>query len=344
MIIDAAGMLAVLILGLALALAPQQTQAIGPGGLAGTVVDDLKAPIEGARVFATSTESKARLEALTDRDGHFRFSNIPLGRYLIQAEKQGYVVNLMNAGITTMVNGPLAGYVLILHKAGVISGVVTDERGNPVAKATVQALRKASPSGPAGPAGVPGPPAVTDDRGEFRVTVMAGEYSVLIQPRGRAPGASRDVTLLPTYYPSATTADNALAVAVRPGEMQFGVNVIVQTGRAYTISGFVVDEQGQPQPGALVTLIKQVLPGQLSMQATSVGVTTAKDGSFTLPGVAPGAWRLTSLPPAAGGSIQERTIAGMMASLNGTTPTTVVEVRDADVKDVRVIVQVKSDK
>ena len=333
-------MLVALLLGFVLALAPQQALPTGPAGLEGRVVDDGGAPIEGARVFAILLEGGARWELVTDRAGRFRFSNIPAGRYRIQAEKLGYQVNLANAGILTTATEPLGGYVLTLYKAGVISGVVTDERGNPVAKATVLALRKGSPTGPAGPQG---PPTVTDDRGEFRVTVTAGEYSVLIQPRGRMPGNSRDVALLPTYYPATTTAANALSVKVRPGETQFGVNVIVQSTRAFTISGFVVDEQGNAQPGALVTLVTQVLPGQLSMQASSVGASAAKDGAFTLPGVPPGTYQLTSLPvpftPAQGDSIQTRSIAGLMAALNGKVRPTVVEVRDVDVKDVIVIVQ-----
>jgi hypothetical protein len=332
-------MLAALLLALGVLLGPQPPQLSGPAGLEGHVIDEEKAPVEGARVFATSVEGGPRIEVVTDRRGRFLFSSVPVGRYRIQAEKLGYVVNPLTAGVVTTLTKPVGGLVLTLYKAGIITGQVYDQGGNPVPRVIVQALRKTSATGSAGSQG---PPPLTDDRGEFRVMVMAGEYVVMAQPARRVPGSSLDVAMLPTYFPSTTTADHATAVTVRPGQTSCCVNILMQTGRAYQISGLVTDEQGSPQPGALVTLVRQVLAGQMSLQASAVGSPARADGSFTMTGIPPGTYRLISLPipitPVQGDSIPTRAIAGVTAALSGQTPSTIVEVRDADVKDVRVVV------
>jgi hypothetical protein len=326
-----------LLLGFALLLAPQRPST-GPAGLEGRVVDDVKAPVDGARVFATSVESGPRVEVVTDRNGRFRFSNLPVGRYRVHAEKLGYVVNLLNAGVVTTLTEPVGGLELTLYKAGIIAGQVVDERGNPLPRTVIQALRKVSTTGSTGSQG---PPPMTDDRGEFRVPVMAGEYVVMAQPRGRTPGNSREEVLLPTYYPSTTNQTSASPVTVRAGQTTAGVYIVVQSGQAYRVSGVVVDEQGRPQRGAFVTLVRQIIAGQMSMQAATTGTNARADGSFVIEGVPPGRYQLTSVTtpvtPVQGDSITTRAMAGFTAALSGKSQATVVEVVDSDVKDVRVL-------
>ncbi len=75
------------------------------GRIRGTVVENQDgAPIDGARITLTPKENAANGEAIvmpaaikraTDAEGRFEFDNLPPGRYLIQAEAEGFTTNTL---------------------------------------------------------------------------------------------------------------------------------------------------------------------------------------------------------------------------------------------------------
>ncbi|MBI4482071.1 MAG: tetratricopeptide repeat protein [Acidobacteria bacterium] len=77
------------ILALALALA-------GPPALAqvrvikGKVVDEQKAPVEGALVSIDGTDIKRHFETKTNKKGEYFYSGIPYGRYRVSVKKEGF--------------------------------------------------------------------------------------------------------------------------------------------------------------------------------------------------------------------------------------------------------------
>src|SRR5271169_2208875 len=56
----------------------------------GTVVDPSGAVVPGAKMTATNLATGLRYEATSDKDGLFAFLQLPIGDYLVRAEKSGF--------------------------------------------------------------------------------------------------------------------------------------------------------------------------------------------------------------------------------------------------------------
>jgi hypothetical protein len=146
-------------------------------------------PIKRARVFINVAELGGRA-MLTDDNGVYEFSDLPAGRYTINASKSGYIQlsygqrRPLQAGTPLqLVDGQqLRNIDFALPKGGVISGRVADETGNVMPGVAVQVLRYQSQQGER--RAVPAGQAQTDDRGIYRVWGLnPGNYYVSAVPR-----------------------------------------------------------------------------------------------------------------------------------------------------------------
>jgi TonB family protein len=77
-----AGMLA-----LTVGIAAAQT---GPSTLAGSVVDGTGAPVPGATVSLTNTQTQAKFQVKTDEGGQFQFVPLPADKYVLEAAVPGF--------------------------------------------------------------------------------------------------------------------------------------------------------------------------------------------------------------------------------------------------------------
>jgi tetratricopeptide (TPR) repeat protein len=77
------------LLGLGLALPAQDD--LGRGRISGDVVDESGAKIAGALVVVESPRSGTRLEARTDKKGHFAVGGLGTGTWQVTASKEGYL-------------------------------------------------------------------------------------------------------------------------------------------------------------------------------------------------------------------------------------------------------------
>ena len=59
-------------------------------GIRGTVTDQSKAVVPGATVTVTGQDTGLTRTATTDRDGAYTFTDLPVGRYRVQVELQGF--------------------------------------------------------------------------------------------------------------------------------------------------------------------------------------------------------------------------------------------------------------
>jgi hypothetical protein len=182
-----------------------------------------------------------------------------------------------------------------LPKGSVISVRLTDEFGEPVAGAVVQAQRfQWGADGQRrltrAPSGGPGSGffLATDDRGEIRIFgLMPGDY--IIEARGdlviQGVSAGNDAReeLARTFYPGTLSADQARPVPVGIGE-EISIQYAVVTARLARVSGTAVDSQGRPASGASISLVT-ASGGSIS---SSAGTAVRADGTFVLSGVAPG--------------------------------------------------------
>jgi hypothetical protein len=255
-----------------------------------------------------------------------------------------------------------------LQKGGAITGRVVDANGEPVAEASILAMRRV-PSAVAGDQLLPAPVQsgqLTNDIGEFRIFgLAAGEYFIAAKVGGFSPFGGPNVapppansartTAATTYYPGTTDPNAAGTILITPGAEVGNIVFTLQTVPAFNISGVVVDEAGSPIAHAMVMLMGGPLSG-----AFGPGVSTQSedDGRFVVAGVPAGTYQVTaSIMMIMGGEPRDSTAAGGIGassvawsfsasggagfyagSAGGPTdlPAEVV-VTDADVDNVRVV-------
>jgi hypothetical protein len=239
---------------------------------------------------------------------------------------------------------------LRLQKGSVIAGRVLGPSGEPLADARVVAMRRVQTGRGPGrfiPTGSQGPQQ-TNDLGEFRLAGLgAGEYIVAASrgPSLALPGAvsptrqGARTTIATTYYPGTTDQNGASPVVVGAGVEIGNITFTAQSVPAHYVSGVVVDENGAPLAGAMVTLMGDPRTGVPIGPAGSAR--TAADGSFSIGEVPAGSYRLNASVPivwnnsgSAGGIVSSTSVLRP-----GGPQQTEVVVTDADVSGLQIVVQ-----
>ena len=262
-------------------------------------------PLQRAQVRVMSPDLRQPRTAVTDADGRYEIDNLPRGRYSVNVGKPGFVdlqfgqrrafepgrpLDLQNGQIAERIH-------FALPRGGVITGRVTDERGEPAPAVRVQAMRymylpsgnrQLVPSGTGGPSG----PFMTDDLGQFRIYgLLPGAYLVT---GGALPGLGDfgNPGLGTTYYPGTSSPDQAETVSVELGHEVTAHFSLVPT-RVAKISGVVLNSQGQPVPRRMLMLAARSEGGGWTR---TVGP-TAPDGAFSIPNLPPGEYSIDVAPP-----------------------------------------------
>jgi len=286
----------------------------GTAKILGRVVStDSGNPLRRAQVRLTATEIRVNRVANTDNDGRYEFTGLAAARYRLQISKAGYVTleygqaRPFEAGKTLdITDGQTLDRIdFSLPRGSVISGRVTDEFGEPVADASVQALRYQFVNGqrqlmPVGRAGT------SDDIGQYRIFgLMPGEYLVRATLRdinapapvnalGTQPGAAAEAPsgYPVTYYPGTTDVSQAQAVNVALGQELSSVFFSLIPSRLARISGNVIDSQGRALTGAVV-LIRPTGGGRGGGPFNIGGANQVRnDGTFVINNVPPGEYTL----------------------------------------------------
>src|SRR5205085_4803771 len=200
----------------------------------------------------------------------------------------------------------LANVDLRLARGGVLTGRVSDEDGEPLARATVTVLRQQYVVGEKQLSAVGADQ--TDDRGQYRVfglppgdyfvSATAGGEGVLRQLFGPgAPGgppadqAPATTGYAATYYPGVITAGDAGRIKLAPSQEASGLDFQLQLVPLATVKGTVVGGTGAvslvPEDGAPAGggrggggrggALGALLGGQ------GLRAATRADGSFSIP-------------------------------------------------------------
>ena len=234
----------------------------------------------------------------TDADGRYEFTDLPAGRYNVTASRTGYVqtsygqkrpnapglpVNVQDGAATVHVDMALA-------TAGVITGRVVDEYGEPVGDVIVSAMRRQFMGGerrlvPGGSS------ATTNDIGEFRLHSLApGDYFISASQRNMFPGTTDRIGYAPTFYPSTATVDMAQAVTVHAAETLSNIVVTLSPSRLNRISGYVLGSDGRPvQAGSVMAVPRG------GVQFINSNGMIRPDGSFEIGGMADGEYTLRAM-------------------------------------------------
>lgn len=266
-----------------------------PGAaIGGTVVDALtRRPIAGARIAVAESpgsgvtaSSEPAASARTDARGKFSAAGLLPGDYEVSAARSGYLPATLPRVAATARSAGAAAVALV--PAASISGRVVDAQGKPIVGASV-ALE--APRAGRGRFGGGGP--------AFRAP--RGETSTRTGPEGtfRLDG----LAAIPSGVPL-TASHAGFAPAERPGvtlkagQALTGVVLVLPAG--LSVKGRVVDEASQAVAGAEIRVAPSEGRGparffrRAAGGATPPNAVTGADGSFTVAGLAAGAWDVTA--------------------------------------------------
>lgn len=267
-------------------------EAIRPGTISGTVVDNNNDPIPGVAIALSGTATDA---ALTGSDGTYSFTNLQPGTYAVtETQPTGFGDGGEDAGTIDgtitgddAVDDVISAIVLgsgddsinndfdeVVIVPGAISGTVVDQDGDPIAGVTVALSGTATDS------------TTTGADGTYSFTGLApGTYTVTeTTPTGYTDGGETAGSLGGTVTDD-VIADIPLAAGEGSVGNDFDENVIPDPA---SISGTVVDDLGRPIPGVTVTLGGDV---------TATTVTDA-DGNYSFAGLPAGTYTVNEAQPA----------------------------------------------
>jgi hypothetical protein len=280
--------------GLARAQWPQplagQSKPKGTSTFRGRVVAAAsRQPLRRATVIFFSDTLRLTWATLSDADGWYEMKELPAGQYAVSATRLNYTwaaygsdrVLGLGAPITIADGETLDGIDIELQRAGVITGRIVDEFGDPVAGVLVGVSRFQTAQGQRRL--TRGRTTTTNDLGEYRLSGLTPGESYLSASWNRVSWLDTTDTFAyaDTYYPGTGRLADARKLTIAPGRILDGIDMTLRPVRAARITGIVVDSQGQPFPDAEVVATER-FGG--SFHRTRAG----PDGLFELGGLAPG--------------------------------------------------------
>jgi Carboxypeptidase regulatory-like domain len=261
------------------------------------------------------TSSRPR-QAVTNAQGVFEFNGLQAGTYRIivsgathfpQYIGMAYGAKRPNAPFSSEMGQTISvaegqtfdKAVVQLPRGAVISGRVTDESSEPLARVQVYTVFYPPGSTRGQRTGFG---AQTDDLGQFRLYGLApGDYLVAAEARENtfmSPNAPLEVEeerigFLTTYYPGTTDEAAASRVRTRAGSETSGIEIRLGEGRLFRVSGSVVDSQGKPA----AQVMGQMMRREGGVNGVSpFGFSTDEKGQFRMRNLPPGNYRLVVQP------------------------------------------------
>ena len=271
----------------------------GTAVLSGRVVAaDGGKPLRRALVRASSQDLPQGRSISTDADGRWQLKALPAGSYRIGVSKGGYVdiaygqLRPFEGGkVLEVADGQVIDKLDVsLPRAGVITGRVFDEFGEPITGARVSPMRYRYISGQRRLVSMAAGD-TTDDIGQYRLHGLSpGEYYVSAQTSvGSMFGQSDDrVGYATTYYPGTAVTSEAQRITVAVGQETAQVNFSMSSSRIATVSGTAVSSSGRPIDRGFLSLVSTVA----GMPMMSFGTQLKPDGTFQFSNVTPGEYRI----------------------------------------------------
>ena len=244
----------------------------------------------------------------TDDSGRYSLDQVAEGRYTLVVYKPGPYLETFYGRTTsdtppkilTITAAAETRIDVVLPRAGVVSGRIFDETGEPLPYVTVVLARPlgttassdhqtnapplivSSVSSTAGFTRVMlQPGAMTNDRGEFRLFgLAAGEYVLYAYPQTLQGDKRRHA---PVYYPGVVDAAAAERIRVLAGQEIVNLDFTVRLTPRVTVAGIALTPEGDPIRGGNLALHGTITDGSILQQVASIKA----DGSFSfesLPG------------------------------------------------------------
>ncbi|HTM24247.1 MAG TPA: carboxypeptidase-like regulatory domain-containing protein [Vicinamibacterales bacterium] len=295
----------------------------GTSAIAGRVLTaDTGRPVKRARVTVSGAGRGGRT-ATTDDQGRFRVIGLSAGAYTVIASKNGFVDAVFGQRRPLQPGTPVqladaqeaSNVDLRLTRGGVITGRVSDEDGEPLARAIVTVQRYQYNRGERQLTSAGSDQ--TDDRGQYRVFGLPpGDYYVSATVTGLGEALGRGLQQLaaglgalgagrggrggfagsgapddpepsgyaPTYFPGVVSAPDAGRITVAPGEEVLGIDFQIQLVPFATVSGVVAGAEDVVP----VLLVPQDAGSGGPMGGQILTGRSQIDGTFSVANVPPG--------------------------------------------------------
>lgn len=222
-----------------------------PGSILGSIIDEVTLlPIPSA-VVALDNNGIVLASTLTDPSGNYLIPGLAPGSYQIQARALNYQTKIL--GVIVSANQTTELNITLLPSPGVISGVITNNNGDPIVAALVNLKLAGSTIATV----------VTDDFGKYTfMSVAPGVYTIQAQAKN---------------FQFAVVG----AIVLAEQTIEINIKLLDSPGN---ILGTVVNENADPIISAVV---------ELDANGTFVAqVITDASGNFAINGVAPGVYNL----------------------------------------------------
>ncbi len=260
---------------------------------------------------------------VSDNLGHFTFSNVPTGNYLITAEREGFfgmsakgtnaISNAVSMPITLTERQPRQDVTLLMTAGGRIQGLVRDADGKPLPNLNVQAFTQAYQNGT--PVLQSVAKQKTDDRGEFRLFWLEpGDYFVAAEPGAVTNTGAIDEIAVMTYHPNNTSYLDSMRVPVKPGQEVTGIDIAIRLAPTVRIRGRIAGlpaVAGTPTGGGISTTLKLIAPlspippNEGEEFRSTPSLVDTRGSAFEIAGVRPGSYEVVlraTLPGPPGGA------------------------------------------
>jgi protocatechuate 3,4-dioxygenase beta subunit len=236
---------------------------------------------------------------VTDERGVFELADVPPGTYTMTASRGGYLTTRygqrrpLEAGRTIVVASgeTVEGIDLRLARGAVLAGRVTDEAGEPLPGARVEAVELRYLKGRR--VAVPARVAYANDEGDYRLSDLeTGTYQVRASSTDlwEANDPPATFAFAVTYYPGVLGSGRPESFAVVAGQQVAGLDFRLLPGAASRIAGVIQSAGGDPLPGQVVYLsrITRTVGGELFSSGAGSQTRTDERGAFEFSRLAPG--------------------------------------------------------
>jgi carboxypeptidase family protein len=297
------------------------------GSIGGRVIDAVtKAPIPGVRLSLVTGLDPS---VFSDDEGRFLLTDVPPGQHTIYTLKIGYVPTIYGARrpdepgtpVSVAAGEQVAGIEFPLMKGASITGTVLDQYGLPMPDVEVGVRQyRWQPQGrELAPVRMIGrSPPFTNAEGQFRIYGLApGEYVVDARGGGAAATSAVAVTTqadldaaagtgatpspvtvmyAPVSFPAQAEAARGARLQLAGGEERT-ISLLLELVPIAKVSGIVRSPDGRPAQRISV----QLLSNDPSLAAGNTPArlgSSDETGAFTINGVLPGRYTLTTRPSA----------------------------------------------
>lgn len=265
-----------------------------PASIDGIVLDSQTGrPLAGATLLLVTGGGPAggTMIRVTGADGTFAFNNVTPGGFQLEATRGGYVPETYGRPlgsapptISQLIPGQnLTGIRLVMTPGGIITGRLTDDRGESVVGTVVLALKTTYNQGR--PQKTLVQTVVSNDLGEFRFFMLKpGQYIIAVEPPSVTYRLNQAATIL-LYYPGTIDPKAAQPVNLQVGQTVDRINFVSIPTRNRRVEGTVQDNGSNP-----IGVVLSPLNGTSSV-SYSIDLS---NGLFQFNDVIPGSYMLVS--------------------------------------------------